>query len=561
MALSVVDNRIVLNQCDSTTGWTATDGPALFTTSPDPIEVSGCLAMQVSNRIEDAYTTITSDDYSGGGSLSIWIQDRAAFVSVALVGQAIQVGDGTNRIGYTVGGSDGTAFRHDTGPVKWACFLLDLANKPANFVEIAGAEASLNEAAITQVGVYFETNVKSVGGTDNCFWDIIRYADPGVGIEVYGGTLGTPETLDTLAALDRADTNLIGALGIIRELGAGLYGIQGNINLGDPTTTNDTYIDIFGDVLTWEARNLSVANHYRWNWSGNSTGTTRIRVRNAVLTVANGANAVLNIDDANLTDCEITDSVVRGFDQGINSGGSNPILTSNQFIDCGQIAMGGSDLSSSSVSGYVGTTGTGAVFYNEATNPNTLIDGMSFTMGTTLTHAIEFGTSSSLTINLTNINFSGYNTTNGETTGNDAVLLFADTGADVTWTVNVSGGSGTISYKKSRATDTVNVVQNPVTTTITVVDFTTNSAIQGAAVYLTAGAGGPLTQGTIIINGTTDSAGQISDTRSLASNQPIGFNKVHKGSGSIAYVEGEGAIAGTIDSNNGFTQTVQLQID
>ena len=71
MAITIVDNRDILDECDSTTGWTATDGPTVFTAAPAPVETSGCLAMQASNAVQDAYTSITSDDYSSGGSLSV----------------------------------------------------------------------------------------------------------------------------------------------------------------------------------------------------------------------------------------------------------------------------------------------------------------------------------------------------------------------------------------------------------------------------------------------------------------------------------------------------------
>lgn len=130
MAITIVDNRIILNEADATTGWTATDGPTVTTVAPDPVESTGCLAMQVSNTTENAYIAITSDDYSGGGSLFILMADRAEFDTTVNGGIGIQVGDGTNRIAYHVGGSDGTGFRHDVGAVKWASFQIDLANKP-----------------------------------------------------------------------------------------------------------------------------------------------------------------------------------------------------------------------------------------------------------------------------------------------------------------------------------------------------------------------------------------------------------------------------------------------
>jgi hypothetical protein len=285
MAITITDNRIVLNEADATTGWVSTDGPTVFTTGPTPIEAGGCLGLQASNAIENAYIAITSDDYSGGGSLFVWITNRAAFDTQVNGGIGIQVGDGTNRIAYHIGGSDGTGFRHDSGPVDWVCFQIDLANKPANFTAIAGAEANLNEAAITQVGVYFETIAKSVGGADNCFWDIIRFADNGIGLEVYGGTSGAHENWENVTVADRSEATL-GAHGVIRLVGAGAYSIQGNIYVGDATGTADTYIDSVGETFLWEDRGQSINNYYRFNASGNTTGVTDVNFDGCVWTLA-----------------------------------------------------------------------------------------------------------------------------------------------------------------------------------------------------------------------------------------------------------------------------------
>ena len=166
------------------------------------------------------------------------------------------------------------------------------------------------------------------------------------------------------------------------------------------------------------------------------------------------------------------------------------------IINSGQIDANGADLSGTNVLVSAVAADTGALLWNSATNPSTLIDGMTFTKGTNAHHAIEFGTSSSLTINLNDITFENFDTTNGNTTANDSVLYFQDTGADVTWTVNVSNVTGNISYKKARATDTVNIVQS-VTVTINVFDVAGNN-IDGAQVGVFA-----TNDGTEIINSST----------------------------------------------------------
>ena len=475
MAITITDKRIVLNEADATTGWVSTDGPTVFTTGPTPIEAGGCLGLQASASIQNAYVTITSDNYSGGGSLFVWMTNRAAFDTTVNGGFGIQVGDGTNRIAYHVGGSDGTGFRHEVGPVNWANFQIDLANKPANFTAIAGTEANLNEAAITQVGVYFETIAKSVGGADNCFWDIIRFADNGVGIEIYGGTSGVPETWEQVSIEDRNEGTLR-AHGIVRKVGTGVYSIQGNISIGDATGTAATYINSVGETFLWEDRGQSTNNYYRFNAAGNGTGVTDINFDGGSWTCSTSGS--IDVSDANVDAFDVRGVVITGFDRGINTGGVSNEWSANTFNFCGQLVTTGSNLIENTYNDFTGSADTAQVYWNSTTDPNGSIDGSEFTMPATATHAIQFPvgmTNQSITI--TNCVFNGYNASNNVNGSTFNVL--ATTG---TLTINVVGSSGNFSYRTAGAT--VNVVIAPVTTTITAIDIETNLPILDARIFL-----------------------------------------------------------------------------
>ena len=457
MAITIRDNRIVLNEADAITGWVSTDGPTVFTTGPTPIEAGGCLGLQASNAIENAYVPITSDNYSNGGSLFVWVTNRAAFDTTANTGVGIQVGDGTNRIAYSVGGSDGTGFRHEVGPVDWTNFQIDLANKPVTFTAIAGAEANLNEAAITQVGIYFSTIAKSVGGADNCFWDIIRYADNGVGIEVFGGTVGTPETFEQVSIEDRSELTLR-AHGILRKVGSGAYSIQGNISLGDTVGTSNTYINSSGETFLWEDRRQSTNNYYRFNSAGNGTGVTDINFDNCTFTCPTSGS--IDVSDVNVDAFDIRGTVINGFNRGINTGGASNIWSGNTFSRCDQIVTTGTDLRNNVYSGYTGLANTSQLFWNTTTNPSGLIDGSEFTMPTTLTHAIEFPVAmTNQSITITDCDFIGFDATNN--TNGSTFNVLATTG---TLTINVSGGSGNTTYRTAGATVTI---VNAVSVTLT----------------------------------------------------------------------------------------------
>lgn len=348
------DNRSILDECDSTSGWTATDGPTLFTADPAPIEATGYLGMQVSNNDEDAYTTITSDDYSQGGTLSIWMQERASLDTTANVGFGMVLGDGTDRIAFSKGSDTVTAFRHETGPVKWACFLLDPANLPSDTFVLAGSLLNLTLTAITQVGVYFNTTVKSVGGTENCFWDIIRWANPGDDVAFYGGTSSmTAGNGAEAAVVDRSTANQQG-YGVIRELAVGVYGIQGNITIGHATLPAGQFWEETNVTYAWEARELSDRNYYRFNFVGSSGQTSSNIFNTSTFTVPSGADARLDANGANLDVVTFNACTFIGWNVGIvTSDDTGDDWTNCTYIDCGPVIAEGCDLSGSRFSGAI----------------------------------------------------------------------------------------------------------------------------------------------------------------------------------------------------------------
>lgn len=141
-------------------------------------------------------------------------------------------------------------------------------------------------------------------------------------------------------------------------------------------------------------------------------------------------------------------------------------FTNGTIANTGVVTGAGCDFGGTSFLESTVAAGVGALLWNVNNNPDTELDGTTFSIGGNAHHAIEFGTSSSTTIDLNNITFTGFDTTDGNTSATDAVLYFRDRGSDTSWTVNVSGVTGTISYRKERAGDTVTVV-NAVTVTLT----------------------------------------------------------------------------------------------
>lgn len=126
-------------------------------------------------------------------------------------------------------------------------------------------------------------------------------------------------------------------------------------------------------------------------------------------------------------------------------------------------------------------------------------------------------------------------------------------GAD-TLTIILTNGSALDSSKCEAPYGGTITFINSVPITIVVRDIDTGSVIQGARVRLVAGAVGPLTEGDVIVSGTTDVNGEVTDNMQYSSDQAV-TGAARKHSASPYYAEGD--IVDTIGST-GKTITVYL---
>lgn len=125
------------------------------------------------------------------------------------------------------------------------------------------------------------------------------------------------------------------------------------------------------------------------------------------------------------------------------------------------------------------TTDRSYFIWNVNINPTGYLDNMTFTRGSHVHHAIEFGTSSPTTLNLNGLTFSGYG---ADDTFSAAVYIARTSG---TVTINASGCTG-LTYKSAGAD--VTVVSDPVTVRVDTRDIN-NNAVSAARVYLRAANG------------------------------------------------------------------------
>lgn len=599
MALSITNNMNLITNSDVTGGW-SDDGLGVTAYSGFQREGSAALGGQVSLGTGHAWFLTGSTDLSNS-TIFAWMRSGNP-TTQATGGFRIVVGDGTNRIAYYVGGSDNQGF----SVLGWNLYKLNLANKPTGFDTLAGSEASLNEAAITEVGVGFNYNSKSSGNSDNVFWDIIRYVVNGnPALTITAGTSADPGTWANIVTSDESTTN---AWGIMRRLvpGAENYGLNFRIEFGDGTAStnyfngSDAIVTSEGDLMTAGAMDLIF---------NGGTGTNSYKLDNFTF-LNTGTLSNWNFNDSAIDELEIT---------------------ATQFIDAGTFTYPPSGANIFTRNTIFNSTGAVTINTAEFTNcqfNNSTGNAVIATSNTFNVTESSFNTPGDAAIVLDlsgpteEVDFSGITFTGTTSlgpfdvdfTGSGDLTINSIDGSNVDETkVRLSGGG------------TVTVVANPVTTTITVRDVTTDAILPNVRVLVEAAVGGGLpvdasvsitrvsstatvthtghgystgqvvkilgsdqveynglktitvtgtntytfsvtgtpatpatgtiTATTVIINGLTSGLGTISDTRSIGIDQPI-TGKARLSTTSPYYKSQP--ISGIIDSETGTSITVLL---
>jgi len=522
--MALTDNRTQLNDCEDDAQSFSTSGAQLGTSTLTGqfIEGSASVQAQHSNTYDDTYT---SGDSAGntfnlgaaGADTTIYLGVKDNLMNTsANAGGMIVLGDGTDRIGYTVGGSDAVGLPYAS---QYIFFKLDTSDAAANpgtadqdHRVFAGTEANLNFSGITIVGFGSLHNAKAQGNVPNVFIDNIRYiANDSYAATITGGTVGTPETMADVVG----DDETVGAGMFSNPLGSAYY-IFAPTEWGDDTTL-DSYFEgtdeqwfLLGD--NGGSRSVG-ATHFPMQIIGNATGTNSFELTRVTL-VNTGARAQFdfsdaNVDTMNLTACVFTDLGAITFP----ANSATKDLVDLIFNNCDQVYFSTIDCSGATFNG--SNDPLGAVLWDANSNEENQ-DNLIFNSDGT-GHAIEISlnTASLTTFNISGYEVSGYETANDGTTGNTVFLV--DNALDGDVTINVTNGVGTFSYERAAGyTGTVTINQT-VTVKITCTE-SDGTPIEGVSVFLEEDPGGT----DVIAPGTrTDVNGEVSVSYTGATPQDV----------------------------------------
>jgi hypothetical protein len=468
MAVVVTDNRIVWSDADNATNWSATATAAA--TDPVPVEATNRIGYVVGAATQDAFFTSTARALNSH-VVYCWVFGRIVADTLANGGYSIHIGDGTNRVAYHVAGDDVAGFRHESGPVGWQCLALDTANLPAQKTIRAGSEATLLTnlpTSITQIGTTCKSLLAAPGMSPTYAVDIIRILEPatndGCAITVTSGTSINPGKFSEIALEDRA----IGdqkAHGIIRELGPGVFGVQGPIRFGNPTGTASSWFEDKNTTIIFEDRNF-LTTRLKFFITDNGVGTTTFKLGDKVGTGTdalgtNGVSIISTLDvggsfDAS-TDVDVTDVFIYGsrfvsLTQGITFRDPQEWIN-NTFDGCGQINPNNAIMVNSNVNNSIATS---ALLWDFNGNTNGKLDGCSFLSSGT-GHAIELGSNTPTGITFNNISFSNYGTS-----GTTDAAVYNNSGKSIAITI-AGGGIPTI---RNGAGSSTTIISGLVTITL-----------------------------------------------------------------------------------------------
>lgn len=540
------DNRTTLNDCSAVTGWTGDDAVTVTTLTGQFYEGGSSLSTQLSNSDEHMYTTSIGGTRDLSDATCYLLVKDNLVDTIANGGVKYVLHDGTNRIGYEVGGNDQVGL-----PLTpfFNAYKLDVSNSAAlTFFTFAGTEANLTETAITGVGFGSLHLAKAQGAIDNVFMDRFSFiANGSAALTVNGGTSGTPET-----SADVAGDDITNGWGMVSNPQGDQYNWFAPTEFGDATTL-DSYFDVSNEQWYLLGQGIG-ATHFNFSLIANSTGTNSFAMTNVVMvglgTRANWDLAPANHDTMKLTNVTFTDIGTITFPtQSIGNKFANNCI----FNNCDRVDLQSIDADGCTFNGT--TDANGAIIWDENTTDVSNQDNMTFNSDGT-GHAIEVAPTGAgtFTYNIDGYNFTGYATDAGTSTDRVFFINPSTLSANITINLSNSGsdGSGFSARTVAGYTGTL-TINASVPVSVKVIDKD-GVAIQGAQVsmYL-------VSDDSQVMLADTNASG-IASTNFSGTTPADVYYRVRKASaGDTKYVND--SALGTIESGTGLSVTRTLRVD
>ncbi len=550
--MSLTDNRTLLNDCEDDGQDFSTTGAQLGTVTLAGQFIEGIAAVETQHS--DVYDDTFTVGDSAGAVFDIDFTDQTIYMAIkdnlfdalAVAGAMIVLGDGTDRIGYTVGGRDAVGMPYAN---QYAIFKLDgsdaVANPGSADVDhhvFAGAEGDLTFANITIAGWGTLHGSKAQGAIPNVFLDNFRYiANAIAAASILGGTVGTPETMADVVG----DDETVGA-GMFANPFGDQFIIFAPTEWGDDGAS-DSFFEgtdeqwyLMGDNSG--SRSVGVG-HFPMAVVGNGSSTNSFELTRVVI-VNTGQRSQLDLSDVNVDTLNLTGVTFDSLDTiTFPANSATKDMADLIFNDCGQVYFDDVDVDGATFNGT--TNALGAILWDAGVTEENQIN-LTFNSDTT-GHAIEISLNdaSLVTFNITGYEVVGYETASDGSTGNTVFLVDNDLDGDVD--INVVDGTGAFSYERAAGyTGTVTVNQ---AATVIFQGMTEGSSVKLIANETV----GSVTVGDVLFIGRTDSDGIITYVHNFEGDIDILVRARNQGIAVAAIADDGGVLTDETDEANDVT--------
>ena len=421
--------------------WTVLSGRATDPDTDDFIQGTSCwshdpFSSGIEGGVVNSAETVAADD-----AVFVWTKAdiSPALATHAAGGVQILIGASTTALDcFYVRGSDDLVYG------GWQCIPVDPTFTPSTVIGGGGAGTSY-------FGVRW--NIPGSGPSKGYPFkiDAIRH---GRQLEITAGDSGTPATWDATAAYDAGNTRM---WGLCQPTDTGAQ-VQGLIYWGTaaaPVYSRDSNRTIVLLDTEWTVTDFTqilfahASNDVEWDNVGLiALGTNN---RGIIDVTANGA-------------VTWTNSVIQDIDTTTMLAGST--FDGCTWIGCNEVDSGGGSLLGASILSPTVAANSSALVWDVATDPDGLLDDMTFSKGTAAHHAIEFGTTipDAASYTLRGCAFgTDFSATENGSTG-DETFHFKDTTGTIT--LNLVGCTGNAGYRTEGVA--VTIVTDPVTIALTV---------------------------------------------------------------------------------------------
>lgn len=487
--VQVVADNFRVEDAETTTNWSNDGGGGGIATEPDIVYQGTFAASRKvgTSVIGRAYTHPAGVDMDGTP------ENRRHYIAkVAATNYAALLARTAPALHMKVGSSSSDyhtyyLFGNDNYPAKGGFQIIAIAPSVAGYTGDAADVGTPNNSSILYWSVLgdFSANSKA----ENLVIDAI---DVGAGLNIYGGDgASTDATFQDLINYDEGTGN--NRFGYVTTEGPVLL-VNGRIAIGQTTGLTTTATDFTDSdrTVVWQ-NGLAASGFHNLRLDLNATGVQVNMTRcnfNSIGEQNNTASRGYITTEDTRTIFDATGELGSGIFTNCNFNNFSrlDLSTTCNFDTCvitnsGPInAGGGARLNNSSVLESAVGSGESAVIWNNSNDPDTYTNGMIYNKGASGHHAMEFGLSSPWVMTIRNWETSEFNASNNQP---DSTLYFARTTGTIT--MNVVGGAGNFSYDTAGAT--INVVVDPVDTTITVLDSRDTTPISGARVLVEASNG------------------------------------------------------------------------